>query len=148
MKRYKPLLKIKNEYKHSKEFLKILKEATPEKAIRAITHKEPLLVFWVSPDGDVIDAKNAHFDNPPDNDKSILSHKTHKGYLRGRSAMIEDVIYIVIYSNEKYELSNYQEALLKKFYSKILKEITNKYTNKNMLNNAIFIKENGKTINV
>ena len=70
---------------HSKEFIKILKEASPEQAIRILTHKSPILVFWVTSESKVLNAKNAHFDNPPDKDKSILAHKTHKGHLRGRA---------------------------------------------------------------
>ena len=58
MKRYNSISK------HSREFLKILKEANPDKAIRAITHSTPSLVFWVTPDGKVLDARRAHHDNP------------------------------------------------------------------------------------
>ncbi len=142
------MVKLKN-YKrrfieHSVEFKKILKESFPDKAIKAITHKEPLLVFWVNPEGNVIDAKNAHFDNPPNNDKSVLSHKTHKGHLRGRAAKIGNIIYVVIYG----DLNIYQEALLKKSYPKILRSILNKnkILTQDDINSTIFINENGNRI--
>ena len=135
---------------HSKEFLKLLKEASPEQAIRAITHKTPLLVFWVSPEGRIIDAKDAHFDNPPPGDRSILSHKTHKGHLRGRSALIGNTIYIVIYADNLNDLSMRQEALLRRSYPKILRIIQEKNPTitQAMIDGAFFIKESGEEITV
>jgi len=38
--RYKRIFK-----EHSKEFLKLLKEVSPDQAIRILTHKTPILVF-------------------------------------------------------------------------------------------------------
>jgi len=142
MERYKKLF-----VEHSKEFLKILKESPADQAIRAITHKQPLLVFWVTPDNIVLDAKNAHFDNPPNNDRGVLSHKTHKGHLRGRAAQIGNVIYIVIYGES---FNAYQEALLRRSYPKILQKITskNKQLTQEEINSSIFIYENGNRIEI
>lgn len=133
---------------NSKEFLSLLKEASPEKAIRAITHFSPLLVFWVAPNAKIIDAKDAHFKNPPNGDKSILSHKTNKGHLRGRSALIGNIVYIVIYGDLQDDLSRYQYALLRRSYSKILALIINKNKeiSQELINTAVFIKETGKEI--
>jgi len=144
MKRYKEI------NRHSKEFLKILNEASPEKAIRILTHKDPLLVFWVTPEGRVLDAKKAHFNNPPKGDKSILSHKTNKGHLRGRSALIGGQVYIIIYGDNLVDLSIKQEALLRRSYPKILHLLKkkNKTLDETKIDNAIFIKESGEEIQV
>ena len=140
--RYKRIFK-----EHSKEFLKLLKEVSPDQAIRILTHKTPILVFQVTPDGKVLNAKNAHFENPPNGDKSILAHKTNKSHLRGKAAIIGDVLYIVIYGNNIHDLDYKQEALLRISYPKILYEISkNKSISKDILNTAIFIKENGERI--
>jgi hypothetical protein len=145
MKRYKQISIIQ----HSKEFLKILKEADTDKAIRAITHTKPLLVFWVSPEGKIIDAKEAHHDNPPNGDKSILSHKTHKGNLRGRAALIGDIIYIVIYGEGQVEINNRQLALLRRAYPNILRAIKVKNNIlQDLIDTAIFINEIGDVISV
>lgn len=69
-------------------------------AIRAITHSQPLLVFWVTPEREVLDAREAHHDNPPHGDRSVLAHRTHKRHLRGRAAFIGNRLYIVIYGDE------------------------------------------------
>ena len=37
---------------HSEEFLTILRNPSPATAIRAVTHSKPLLVFWITPDGE------------------------------------------------------------------------------------------------
>ena len=127
---------------HSKEFLKLLKESDRWTAIRVVTHTNPVLVFWVSPDkGEVIDAKNAHHDNPPDGDRSILSDKTNKGYLRGRAVFIGDTLYIVIYGDDGSDLTKRQFALLRRSYPKILAAIKDKGAPEYRLNRRITVNE-------
>ena len=58
--------KLKKINAHSPEFKKILALAEKTKiqeAIRTITHATPLLVFWVDPKGNVLDAGSAHRDS-------------------------------------------------------------------------------------
>ncbi len=142
-------MSFKNYNKHSKEFLLLFEEETPINiAIKTITHNKPIFVFWVSPNGEVIDAKDAHHKNPPNKDKSVLSDKKHKGYLRGRAAFIGGKIYIVIYGMKDKELSIYQLALLKRSYPRLLDEIKNRITNKKLIDSAIFITEMGSVIEI
>ena len=82
---------------HTELFRQIVAKPDAYTAIRAITHSQPLLVFWITPDCMVLNAREAHHDNPPHGDRSILAHRTHKGHLRGRAAYIGDVLHIVIY---------------------------------------------------
>ena len=134
--------------KHSKRFLGILREASPYKAIRSITHSKPLLVFWVSPEGKVLDARDSHHDNPPDKDRSVLSHKSHKGHLRGRAAFIGDVIYIAIYGEGQIELNQKQKLLLGRSYQAILRKIKDKNIelSQSILDSSVFINEIGDVI--
>jgi hypothetical protein len=132
---------------HSKEFLAIMEQASPNAAIRAITHARPLLVYWVTPDGDVIDACNEHFANPPQGDKSVLSHPTHKGHLRGRAAMIGAVLYITVYGDNKVDaLSTKQIRLLKQSYSMIFSALRDRGASEQLLATAHFIQEDGLDI--
>lgn len=137
--------KLIQQIKHCSEFLKILEQASPDKMIRVLTHENPLLVFWVTPTGEVLDAKDAHFQNPPSGDRSILATPGHKGHLRGRSALIGTQIYIVIYGDEvDHSLSRRQFALLRRTYPKILGELAAR-GNKNVAD-ANFITEDGEDI--
>jgi hypothetical protein len=34
-------------------------------ALREFTHRDPELVFWIAPDGRLLDAKRSHLQNPP-----------------------------------------------------------------------------------
>ncbi len=86
-------------HEHSSFFLQIIAKPDAYSAIRTITHSQPLLVFWVTPEGEVLDARDAHHDNPPHGDRSVLAHRTHKGHLRGRAAFIGNRLYIVIYGD-------------------------------------------------
>jgi hypothetical protein len=144
----KPYKKIFNN--HSKEFLKILKEASPDKAIKAITHLSPLLVFWVTPEGKVLDAHTAHYDNPPNEDRSILSSKNYKGHLRGRAALIGDIVYIVIYKESLSDITSRQIALLRRSYPSILRMIKqkNKDIDEKKIDKAHFIDEAGEIIHI
>jgi hypothetical protein len=121
-------------HKQSNEFLEIMK-IKPEKrylAIREITHSKPLLVFWVTPNGEILDAKDAHHDNPPKGDRSVLSNTNNLGHLRGRAAYFGNIIYIFIYgknlpkSKKDTSLSKYQIKLLKSSYKSLLEAIKNK----------------------
>ena len=136
---------------HSKEFLKILKEDAVDRVelIKAVTHSTPLLVFWDSSNGEVIDAKEAHHKNPPLGDRSVLSTKGHKGHLRGRSAYFGNVIYIVIYGDQDdYQLSKSQLSLLRRSYPRILSAIREKNSNisQDDIDGAQFINELGNVI--
>ena len=132
---------------HSKEFLAIREQGSPNAAIREITHAKPLLVYWITPDGDVIDAGNEHFANPPKEDKSVLSSPTHKGHLRGRAALIGAVLYITVYGDNKIDaLSTKQIRLLKQSYSKILSTLRDKGVSEQVLATARFIQEDGLDI--
>lgn len=132
---------------HSKEFLAILEQASPNAAIRAITHARPLLVYWITPDGEVIEAGNEHFANPPKGDKSALSSPTNKGHLRGRAAFIGALLYITVYGDNKIDaLSTKQIRLLKQSYSKILSALRDKGVSEQALATARFIQEDGLAI--
>jgi hypothetical protein len=134
---------------HSKEFLTIMEQDSPNAAIRAITHARPLLVYWVTPEGEVIDAGNEHFANPPKGDKSVLSSRTHKGHLRGRAALIGAVLYITVYGDNKIDaLSTKQIRLLKQSYSMIFSALRDKGVSEQLLATAHFIQEDGVDINL
>ena len=144
---------ILDRIRQSKEFLQIIQESNLEKrytAIRAITHSKPLLVFWISPSGEVLDAKNAHHDNPPKGDRSVLSDPGHKGHLRGRAAYIGDVIYILIYGRGKgsTDLSKQQLSLFRRSYPSLLLAIKDKNPNipQEDIDSAQFITEIGEPI--
>lgn len=129
--------------KHSKEFFKCVASSDPYKAIRTITHKHPLLVFWVNPEGEVVDATPSHRSSPPNGDPSIFGSKTHKGYLRGRAAYIGKVIYIVIYGTENKKLTKQQLSLLRRSAPRLIDEISTRTFTKEDAYNAIFIDETG-----
>ena len=130
--------------KHSKEFLLLLEEKNPEIAIRTITHSNPLLVFWISPFGKIYDAKNAHHDNPPDGDNTVLSSPINNGYLRGRIAMFGNIPYVVIYGDNNKQLSKRQFLLLRKSYQNLFNFVLEK--KKLDISNARFINELGEDI--
>ena len=135
------------ELKHSKRFLNILEAANPDVVIRTITHSEPVLVFWISPTGAVIDAKEAHHKNPPQGDRSVLSDKIHKGYLRGRAAFIGDNLYIVIYGEETGLISKRQLSLLRRAYPRLLSFLKEeKGVSQDKVDGALFIDEQGEDI--
>lgn len=139
-------IKLESKKKHSREFLRIMESKDSEKAIKAITHSKPVLVFWISEKGDVIDAKEAHHTNPPYGDKSVLADKINKGYLRGRVAYIGDVLYIVIYGDENGELSRRQLYQFRRHYPKLLRYLKEVKVSEEELSKALFITENGTVI--
>ncbi|MBF0316300.1 MAG: hypothetical protein HQK52_22975 [Oligoflexia bacterium] len=136
---------------HSPEYKSILSladHAKRRRSIRKVIHSHPLLVFWVSPAGEVLDAGNAHRSNPPDKDKSIFIHPTNRGFLRGRAAFFGESIYIVIYLNRGNEiLSEDQLILLEKSYYKIYLALSNKHPSLICkIHNAFFITELGDVL--
>ena len=67
-------------------------------AMRTFTHTAPELVFWVAPDGELLDAGDAHRDNPPPDCAWILNDEPdYGGFLRGRVARHLEAQLIVIY---------------------------------------------------
>ena len=138
---------IKRTTGHSNEFLALREQASPATAIRAVTHARPILVFWVSPEGQVIDAGNSHFDNPPAGDKSVLSNATHKGHLRGRAAFFGVKIYVVVYGDKNhFLLSEKQKRLLKQSASQLLAELINRRVSEQAVSAVRFIQEDGLDI--
>lgn len=68
------------------------------KAIRQLTHTYPEFVFWIYPDGRLLDARQSHCDNPPTGYEHILDDEPeYGGFLRGRVARWLDTQIIVIY---------------------------------------------------
>lgn len=68
------------------------------KEIKTFTHTYPEFVFWVTPDGKLIDAKDAHKKNPPKGFEHILEDEPdYGGFLRGRVARQFEEQLIVIY---------------------------------------------------
>ncbi|MEO0425394.1 MAG: hypothetical protein AAF184_23880 [Pseudomonadota bacterium] len=64
--------------------------------MKAFTHTSPGFVFWVSPEGSLIDARDSHLKNPPKGRRDILRDEPdYGGYLRGRVATSIDGIQLV-----------------------------------------------------
>lgn len=54
-------------------------------AIRRLTHGSPEFVFWIYPDGRLLDARRSHKANPPPGHADILDDEPdYGGFLRGR----------------------------------------------------------------
>lgn len=67
-------------------------------AIRDITHADPALVFWISPEGQFIDARDGHLRNPPRGFEHILRDEPHYGgFLRGRVAWFDEQQFVAVY---------------------------------------------------
>lgn len=80
-------------------------------AMRAFTHAAPEFVFWIAPDGELLDARDAHRKNPPENYEWILDDEPdYGGFLRGRVARRFDQQLIVIYCRSEL-LSESQTAM-------------------------------------
>ena len=100
------------------------------------------------PEEEIEEAKEEHHENPPYGDRMILTDKTHKGHLRGRSAFIGNHIYVVIYGDESGELSQKQITLLRKSHLNLLNEIRFRISKEkiNLMDSAHFINESGEII--
>lgn len=67
-------------------------------ALRDFTHRDPELVFWISPNGVLIDARDSHRAHPPRGFEHIVDDPPdYGGFLRGRVARSSDRQLIVIY---------------------------------------------------
>ncbi|VAW91395.1 hypothetical protein MNBD_GAMMA23-1065 [hydrothermal vent metagenome] len=81
------------------------------KAIKEFTHRDPDFVFWIYPDGQLFDARDAHKKNVPKGYDYILRDEPdYGGFLRGRVASLGDNQLIVIYCLEE-TLSTNQEKI-------------------------------------
>ena len=68
------------------------------RAIKEFTHLAPDFVFWIYPDGELHDAKDAHRANVPDGYEYILRDKPdYGGFLRGRVASNHGEQLVVVY---------------------------------------------------
>ena len=142
--------KVQRKIIHSREFKKVLALAKGkrEEVLKNIFHAEPLLVFWVTPAGKILDAGEAHRDNPPEGDKSVFTDSKYKGHLRGRAALIGSVVYIMIYRPVGEEnLTNAQFSLLRRTYPGILEKLVQGHSDlTKKIQDAIFIEDDGETI--
>lgn len=77
------------------------------KAMRAFTHTAPEMVFWIAPDGELLNAGDAHRKNPPENYEWILDDEPdYDGFLRGRVARRFEHQLIVIYCRPELLVEN------------------------------------------
>ena len=68
------------------------------RAIKEFTHFSPDYVFWIYPDGELHDAKDAHKKNVPKGYQHILEDEPeYGGFLRGRLASNQGDPIIVVY---------------------------------------------------
>ena len=80
-------------------------------AMRAFTHAAPEFVFWIAPDGELFDAREAHKDNPPPDHEWILNDEPdYGGFLRGRVARRFEQQLIAIYCRAEL-LANDKNAI-------------------------------------
>ncbi len=71
-------------------------------ALREFTHRDPDFVFWIAPDGKLIDARTSHLKNPPKGFESILNDEPdYGGFFRGRVASLLDDQLVVVYCREE-----------------------------------------------
>lgn len=71
-------------------------------AIREFTHRDPDFVFWIAPDGELIDARTSHLQNPPKGCAHILDDEPdYGGFLRGRVASFLEDQLVVVYCREE-----------------------------------------------
>lgn len=76
-------------------------------ALRAFTHTDPEFVFWIYPDGKLLDAKHSHKANPPKGYKWILKDEPdYGGFLRGRVARRLEHQLIVVYCRSELLVEN------------------------------------------
>lgn len=84
--------------------------------MRLFTHTAPELVFWISPQGSLIDAKQAHRANPPKGFAWILDDEPdYGGFLRGRVARRFEHQLIVVYCRPELLVDN--QFALKQFFT-------------------------------
>jgi hypothetical protein len=74
------------------------KVAGRRKQIKTFTHRDPDFVFWISPAGKLIDARQSHRDNPPKGHEWIVDDEPdYGGFLRGRVASSDGDQLVVVY---------------------------------------------------
>lgn len=79
-----------------------LKYRGRRKEIKEYTHTYPEFVFWIYPNGELFDAKDAHKKNIPKGFDFILQDEpNYGGFLRGRLARQFEEQIIVIYCESK-----------------------------------------------
>jgi hypothetical protein len=67
-------------------------------SLREFTHRDPELVFWVSPDGTLLDARRSHRQNAPKGFEHIVDDEPdYGGFLRGRIARSNRDQLVVVY---------------------------------------------------
>ncbi len=87
----------RDEAAHKFEFLSE-KYRGRRKALKEFTHTAPDYVFWIHPDGELFDAKDAHKKNYPRGCEYILNDEPdYGGFLRGRVASNYGPQLIVVY---------------------------------------------------
>jgi len=86
------------------------------KMIKEYTHTYPEFVFWIFPDGQLFDAKDAHKKNVPRGYDYILKDEPdYGGFLRGRVARQFEEQLIVIYCRKEalaYEKDKINQFLI------------------------------------
>ncbi|MCX4026153.1 hypothetical protein H0A36_21965 [Endozoicomonas sp. SM1973] len=88
------------------------------KAIKEFTHLSPDYVFWIYPDGELFDAKEAHRKNIPKGYAYILDDEPdYCGFLRGRVASNFGPKLVVVYCRE--EALAYDPGKMNQFLSGI-----------------------------
>jgi len=126
------------------KFQEILASKNPAERLREVIHQNPLAVFWVSPTNSVVDAKSAHNENPPNGDRSVLADSYYKGYLRGRAAYIDNIVYVVFYYWPKdSKLTKNWEKRVKSAEKPVLDYLADK---RHPDNGIRFVGENGHTV--
>jgi hypothetical protein len=66
--------------------------------LREFTHRDPELVFWIDPDGHILDARRSHRANAPRGFEHIVDDEPdYGGFLRGRVARSEEHQLVVVY---------------------------------------------------
>ena len=70
-------------------------------ALKEFTHRDPDFVFWIYPDGELFDAKEAHRRNLPRGFEHILEDEPdYGGFLRGRVVSDGEHQLVVVYCRE------------------------------------------------
>ena len=136
--------------RHSAEFERLLAESKTRREvwrkIRIITQMAPLLIFWVAPDGRVIEVEGSHRKSPPNGDRSVFC-PGHKGHLRGRATQISNAIYVVVYCKPSDTLSKSWLDLLTKSTDNLLNCLRVKYPDlQGKIDRAVFVDEYGYEI--
>lgn len=80
------------------------------KSIKEFTHLAPDYVFWIFPDGELFDAKDAHKKHQPRGYEHILDDEPdYCGFLRGRVASNFGNQIIVVYCREEALVSDQEK---------------------------------------